>query len=133
MSGVAFFVHDSVGRILRTGVAPSDMVAMQARGGETAVVGSASDFTQYVDNGVVTDKLPLGAALDKTSVTGDGVDYITLSSLPVPTTVSVYGPAHDSIDVLDGTLELTFPLPGVYIITCYSLHRLSQEFTVNAS
>lgn len=123
----------ATGEILRTGSAPDDMIAIQAIAGETVIEGTANDITQYIAAGVVTNKPPMGCTIDKTTMIANGVEVATISGVPNPTTARVSGPASSTATVTDGTLQLTFDLPGTYKVALTSLNKLPQEFTINAT
>lgn len=85
--------------------------------------------TQYVANGVLTNKAAGVAAIDRTSVAADGVDFVTLSNLPQPCTVQVNAARYP---VPDGVLQLTFNQPGAYTVTVSAAPFLDQGFQVAA-
>lgn len=123
----------TTGEILRTGRAPDDMLTIQAGAGETVIEGTANDATQYVAAGVVTNKPPMGCTINKTTMLANGVDSATISGVPNPTTARVSGPASSTATVIDGTLQLTFDLPGTYKVALTSINKLPQEFAINAT
>ena len=128
-------VYDSNGSIIQVADVPEAFIPLQAsKPGWFVAVGDANDATQYVLNGVLTDKPPMPAALDKTTVAGDGVEVATLSGIPPFATVFVSG-AIDTLIKLDagGDLEMTFPISGTYKIKCRARHYLDGEYTVDAT
>lgn len=129
-----FIIHDTLGQILRTGSCPDSMVADQLQPGETAIEGAANDLTQYIAGGIVTNKPAIGAVIDKTTVTANGIDFCTISGLPNPSHISVIGGgASIAADVIDGAIELTFDTPGAYRVRCESINKLPAEILIDAS
>jgi len=131
MSNIVVFDSMS-GEILRTGHVHTYMAAMQAQVGETVIEGTANDATQYILAGVVTDKPQLALTPDKTTVIADGVDVSTTLSVPNPTNVVITGPANDSFQVTDGSLELTFDTAGTYTVTLSAFPYLDQTIEITA-
>ena len=111
-----FTVYDALGKILRTGECPEDMVPLQAQP-EEAVVGLAShQDTQYVLQGAVLDRPDNPATLVGTA----------LFNLPVPCQITVNGLAFDC-DQASATLTLP---PGEYALQVTAWPYLDANFTV---
>lgn len=83
----------------------------------------------YVDQDQLKSKLAFAGILDKTQVKADGNDYITLTSLPIPCTVSVNNKTYE---VTDGTAQISFNLPGNYMLSITSVPQLPGTFQVVA-
>lgn len=131
-----YIVCDANGVILRTGLSPVSMIAMQAGAGQTAMPGVADDAKQYVDTATlqVVDKPPLDGTTNKTTALANGTDVVTIGNFPNPTTARITGPGvNQTATVTDGTLELTFAAPGVYRVRLSALNRLDQEIDINAA
>lgn len=126
-----FYVHDSEGRILRTGYCPVDSIPLQAATDETAVEGVADIDTQYVDTrtGEVKEKPNLPVEVDKTTMAADGIDTVTLANLPESVVLMEY--SHYNID--DGLFEFTVDLPGEYLIKILATNYMPYELLVTAT
>jgi hypothetical protein len=105
---VNYVVHDAIGKILRYGQCPENMVEIQAFEGQTALVGSGNDFTDYVSDGEILPRPTNPATLD---------GYV-LSNVPIPSTLEINGTVFD---VTESTVTLDFPNAGVYKLklTCF--------------
>lgn len=57
-----YIIHDSSGRVLRTGSCPDDHVQLQARDGEMAIEGEANDGLHRIEDGKVIDLPPKPSA-----------------------------------------------------------------------
>ena len=130
-ASVQYAVHDANGKILRTGSAPPQYVAMQARAGETAVVCDAgvSDARHYVCECEFVEQQPLIATWD-TQVINGTEEEATLSGLPIPCTVYVDG---TPVEVLDGSFEFSAEVPGDYRIRVDETMFLTKDWIIDAN
>ena len=118
------------GKILRTGSCPSNMVALQASETDKHVIeGIADDVTQYIVDYIVCDRPAFPGVLSSSSIIADGVDGVTISSLPNPTLVMING---SNYEVTDGIFEFTLDIPGKYKILCQAFPYQDKEFEVTA-
>jgi hypothetical protein len=131
MNVVEFYIYDDTGEILRTGNAPVNMVDIQAGDGETAAVGSANDLTQYVLDGVLTDKPEMPIIIDKTSIAANGTDLVTITGVPSGALVQVGSLA--SGEVMDGELYLSFDEVGEYEVTFSLFPYLDYSVKISAT
>lgn len=78
----------------------------------------ANTHDHYISAGVVTARPASPCTIDKTSITANGLDTATISSIPVGTTALVTD-ANGTVayTVNDGTLEITADEPGQIAIT----------------
>ena len=125
--------HDAEGRILMTNSGPYDEAGLEAiengpqpAGGTMLVAdldqveggGRPTILEHYVDLSdpeapVVTVRPTLTVTPNKTTVTADGVDKVTIPSIPNGTTVRLEFPLGQPEQVhTGGTLELAFTEPG---------------------
>lgn len=128
---IDFIVHDADGRILRKGTAPSTMVSIQAGVGEHAIEAVGDDVAQYVSDGVVTDKPPMPITIDKTTVSADGVDVVTIAGVPVGAICKIASMAEAVVN--DGTIELSFDSIGDFMVTISAFPYLDYEVMVSAT
>ncbi|MGD9171155.1 MAG: hypothetical protein PVI97_13990 [Candidatus Thiodiazotropha sp.] len=131
MTIVNFYVYDSDGAITRCGSAPDGMVGLQADEGETAAIGKANDSTQYVLDGIVTDKPEMPVTIDKADVSADGEDIVTISGVPTGALCRVGSLAEVSVD--DGSVVLNFDEPGDYVVTLSLFPYLDYRVTISAT
>ena len=109
-----FCVHDATGRILRAGICAPGDVALQAAPGESVLEESANDLTHYVVSGGIVARPAMPVIFDRATVRADGGTPVTFTQVPTGAEVSVSGPVTDRFTTPDGTVELTFDLPGTY-------------------
>lgn len=108
------------GKILRSGVAPEELVPLQAGAGERWAITPdwARDDTHYVSDvklGLVSPRPSLTLAPSKTTVAADGVDAAVID-VPANAEVVVEMPWNEELrtTVAAPPLELTFDRPGTY-------------------
>jgi hypothetical protein len=106
LPALPFVVCDENGRILRTGVAPGQMVEIQAQSGEHVFAGVADQIRQYID-------IAEAAVLDRPTLTPI-VDGLTISNLPNGCIASTEG---QEFLVISGQINLEYELPGTYAVT----------------
>lgn len=136
----AYIVYDATtGAILRTGTVQDHLLDFLPNFGEAVMAAQARDDIQFVDvsvpgKPVILLKPALGATPDKTTVLADGVDVVTISGLPDPTSFTLTGSGvQDSGTVTDGVLALTFDTPGKYQIELRAMNKLPQQVEINAT
>lgn len=135
----SFIVYNNTGVILKTGHCPDNMLAIQARTGENVMTGVADDASQYINTGTgeITDKQVMAAAIDKTTLSADRADFVTITGLPttdlngnpISTYVKVSGVIYE---VADGVAEISTDSPGSLEIICQADTYLDKVFTVEA-
>lgn len=126
---VDYVIYDPLtGVIKRLVNCPESMFTIQIQPGEAGFEGSANDATQYIKNGVVTDKPPPTATLSKSAISLS--ETVTISKLPIPSKLRI---EQTTYDVPDGELTVNFNLPGTYRIECSALNYLPQSFEVVVS
>ena len=109
-----FCVYSAEGRILRSGMCATADVSRQAKPGEFALKESANDLTHYVVSGGIVARPAMPVLFDRATVPADGGTPVTFTQVPTGAEVSVSGPVTDRFTTPDGTVELTFDLPGTY-------------------
>jgi hypothetical protein len=82
-----------------------------------------------LDNMEVFNKTVLQQDFDKLSITADGIDFATLTGLPIPCTVNVDG---NSYYVTDGTFEFTAISIGDYEINVNEIAYFRKDWIINA-
>lgn len=124
---VNFVVHTPEGKIISTGSAPLQYVALQ---GELTIVCGPEvlDSTHWVSAGNIAARVALGATWDTQQITGN--EEATLSGLPIPCTVYV---DETPVVVLDGTFEFSAASPGDYRVSVNQLGYLRQEWIIDAN
>jgi len=89
-------------------------------------------FLWYYENEQRLPRLEAPISIDKTSIIADGIDTAILTGLPNPTKI-VVGDNLFTVIVEDGSLELTFDLPGTYQIHVDPFPFQYQEVQIVAS
>ena len=118
---------------MRWGYCPEDHVAIQALPGELSLEAEGTDTTHWYDGTNVVPKTVL-PTLTPTSVPADGTSVTSASGLPNPTIVTISGPAADSFEVTDGTVEVSFDTPGNYRVRLTAgVPYLASETIIHAT
>lgn len=147
---ITYTVFDSAtGKILRTGTAMS-VASAQLQGSTpgTRVEFVGSDpTTEVIDPGtnLPVDRLPMRNAAgslttkNKTTITANGVDAVTISNVPVGAICEVFMPPNlglvqitDQV-VNDGVVIITSTVPGLYQIVLRYQNFLDFGVTINAN
>jgi len=127
-----YIVYSSGGEILRCGICPDEIMSVQAQAGESVIEGEANDITQYILDGVVTDKSAMSLSTDKITITANGVDASITTGLPNPSNIYI-NRIKQEISIIDGVLEFTVDTPGIYKIRIESFPYLDYIFEVTAT
>ena len=139
MSNSTFVIYDSItGEILRNGNCSSDVISAQAQAGEAIIsdvnTSSLFSFVDVTGTPTLTAKSTSPVTIDITTVVADGVTPITVSNIPNPSKVRVKsGSYHETTDVTDGTLAITFDTAGTYRIHIHSRSALTKTIEVTAT
>lgn len=88
------------------------------------------DSNAYVSDGKVIAKQQFSLSINKSIITADGVDTITINNIPNNTTVTWWDGQQDIIT--DGILEITSDLAGDYKITLDHPHYLTETINFEA-
>jgi len=136
-----FTIYESTGKILRTGIAPDNMIAAQTQAGEFLVGEPGNDLTQYIPdvaNPVITQRPANTTTVDKTTVTADGVDKIILSAIPLNSVITLANTKDANIapvvtTTTTATIDLVFDIPGTYKLKVELFPYLPFEATINAN
>jgi hypothetical protein len=139
--------NDTTGEIVRTGTAMTEASARAQAGPGTRVTLVGSDpvvdkvtITPIGTDGSKTARTPMtvGAAqiaANKTTMTANGVDAVTISNIPNGATYTVDVPKDQGITpivggtISDGILSVTTTVAGLYVVTIKNGTNL--DFTVN--
>lgn len=144
---ITFTVFDSTGKIVRNGNAMSTATAAaQAGPGETVKFEGTDPETEAIDPGTgnVLNRVPMSAngvltSYDKTIITANGVDAVTISNIPAGAIYEVYLPANMGLiqppdDVVnDGVLIITTTVKGLYQVKLRFQNYLDFGVTINAN
>lgn len=95
------------------------------------IEGEYSYDTTYIPAGVATDRPTLSVTVDKTTVDADGIDFCTLSAVPLDAEIYINGVR---LGISDGTdVEINFDLVGEYLLKVSLFPYLDFEETINAT
>lgn len=91
-------------------------------------------WDHYVEDGVLKEKQDFRVILDKTDISADGIDAVSMEGLPVPCEiwVELAGQRVFTFHPADGNVAVTFDTPGEYLVTVSSLMYKTKEITINA-
>lgn len=126
-------VDGRTGRIIRTGICPESMLFLQElEAHEVVLAEEANEELHYYSMSPLMrlDRPRLGAELSATSIRADGVSEVSLRPLPNPCVVMI---DDDIYRVHDGQVDISFDLPGSYIIRVKAFPYLSVDFTLTAT
>lgn len=127
----------ATGQIVKTGTVPDTATADAQAGAGQSVLYVASDggMLDYVDLGgpSVALKGSVAASISGSTVVANMVSTIHLTSVSVGANVNITGPnGSNDITVSDGFLDLTFEVPGDFVITV-SLEPLLTPLVFNVT
>lgn len=128
-----FCVFNDNGMVVRSGSCPTSMVNVQAGVGEQVIIGVVNDITQYIENGTITNKPTNTTTIDKVSCLADGIDFITLSSIPDNATITISGQGVNINQSIGNSDTITFDLAGEYNLRIESFPSLDYEVIINAT
>ncbi len=124
----------ATGKIVRTGTAPLSLISRQPQSSESVLHQPSNVFTDYVFNAAVTPRPTNPATIDKMTVTANGNEVVTLSSIPSNSVISIRGDGVNLTQTVQGTTEtVDFDTPGSYLIRIEAFPYLDYEVTVNAN
>lgn len=130
-----YVFDDTTGKIKRTFTCTAADVSIQASGpNEVSKVGEADQTTQYValPSEVLTARVDPQLSWDKLSITADGVDFATLTSLG-PASFDVMIERTIIVQTTDGLVEFSAVDIGDYHLMFDEVQYLKQEWIINAS
>jgi hypothetical protein len=110
------------------------MVSQQALTGESVILGTCDDTTQYVLAGVVTNKLTQQTALNKLTLTANGIDSIIITGAPIGTFTATNINTNETVTgPISGTDTFTTTVPGTINIKIESWPYLDFNAVIVAS
>lgn len=132
MSNIIIF--NSIGEILRDVIAPPDMLEIQIQEGEFGIENVDCDVhNDYVLDGTVTPRPTQSTTLDKTTITADSVDVITITNAPDGTFTAINTTTKDTITgPINGSDTFSTTIAGTYKITIVAWPYLDFETTMTA-
>ncbi|CAI8743137.1 conserved protein of unknown function [Methylococcus capsulatus] len=115
MNAIWTVYQPSTGRILELPKSIPDAYAHLYLGPDRHVIeGAWYPDRHYIGPVGALERPPQETSLDTITIRADGEDVATLSRLPDPCTVEIYGPVRDVIEVEGGVLEFCADVPGRY-------------------
>lgn len=129
---IAASIYNDDGKIVRVVTASKKTIALQTMVGEHLYLGLVDGNTQYMVDDEPTTRPAMPCVQDKSTIVANGTDVSTISGLPQDCHVGISGPVMSSIDVADGSFELTADVSGVYCITITCWPYLKKEFEIVA-
>lgn len=123
--------YDNSGKIIQSGVVSDvDINDMPY----PRIPEYTEDFsTNYVYNGIITNKPTNTTTIDKVTCLSDGVDFITLSSIPDNATITISGQGVNINQSIGNSDTITFDLAGEYSLRIESFPSLDYEVIINAT
>ena len=130
--------YKTTGQIVGTIKCDPSTIALHLLNSSDAVIEGDTDplntYIADVNNPIVTLKPSSTVALDKPTVTANGVDAVTLTNIPPNSILLVKGNGVDIREAVAlSTKSITFDLPGTYFLTVKGFPYLNFEAIVNAT
>ena len=127
-------IYYSTGKILRNITAPPDMLQIQIQEGEFGLENIEANLTtDYMLDGVVTERPTQGTTLSKTTLTADGIDSITILNAPEGIFSATNTVTKEAITgSINGTDTFSTTIAGTYKITIEAFPYLPFETTIEA-
>ena len=122
---------NNTGEIVRSGYGDIDIQVSDD--GESVVSGESDGSTHYINNGVITNKPTNTTTIDKATCLADGIDFITLSSIPDNATILISGQGVNINQSIGNSDTITFDLAGEYNLRIESFPSLDYEVIINAN
>ena len=97
------------------------------------IAGTFEGDTHYILSNAATLRPTNTTTIDKTTVTADGVDLVTLANIPPDATITITGEVPLEEQPIGNTDTLTFDTVGAYYLTINSFPYLPYEVTINAN
>lgn len=127
-------IYNSNGLILRTLDIPEDIIPLQYQeGSEFLLLSDSNQRLDYVlDNTIIPRPTQL-TSLDKTTITANGVDVISITNAPDGTFTAVNTATNDTITgIINGSDTFSTTIVGTYKITIVAWPYLDFETTITA-
>lgn len=126
--------NTATGEIVKTlSVDDTLLEANYVAGTQDWIAGAYDAREYYVSGGAATPRPANTATADKSEIVADGVDALTISSIPAGTQATILGPTMSSITVDDGQLVITVEVPGDYVVSLVSFPEVDAEVTFVAT
>lgn len=91
------------------------------------------DSVHYIAGGVVADKAAMTLAINKTTITADGVDEAIISGVPTGSKFDISGPVNSSGVCTDGSIEFSTTAAGTYTVLVTKAEYITELFTIEAT
>jgi hypothetical protein len=127
-------IYDAEGKILRVVDAPLGMIAVQVGESDAFLIGEGSDISDYIYQGEITPRPTQSTMIDKTALTADGVDVITISGAPDDAQFTARNlDTGETVSVpVSGSDTFSTVIPGTIIISIEKFPYLRWEATIHA-
>ncbi|WP_198321721.1 MULTISPECIES: hypothetical protein [Methylococcus] len=134
MSAIYWTVYQpSTGRILELPKSIPDAYAQLYLGPDRHVIeGAWYPDRHYIGPVGGLERPPQATLLDVATILANGEDVATLSQLPDPCTIELYGPVRDTFAVEGGTLEFVADVPGRYELVVLAFPCLDHAVAIHA-
>ena len=127
------YVEASTGKILGNATVSDDMYNnFPPSITKLRIDGTYPSESFYYDLGTaaMVAKGEMATSLDKTTITADGVDYATISGIPVGTLASIPGTLAQTVN--DGALEVSSDFAKSLVVRLQHLEWKDKLYTVEA-
>lgn len=129
-------IYNAEGRILRSVSAPPDMLQMQIFENELGLEAPYADSeVSYILNETVTDRPTQPIVIDKTTLTADGVDTLTITGAVTNSTITVLGKFTKNrafSETCSDPETFSTEIPDTYVLTISCFPYLDFTATIEA-
>ena len=118
---ISFTVYKPSGQIIRSGTCQAELISDQALGADETVIEEASDYkTQYMLGGKLTPRPMQSTAIDKSTLTSDGIDRINIAGVPTGANIIAIGTIpRNAQTIISNYFSTTMPDRYVLKISCF--------------
>ena len=131
---INFIIYSINGKIVRVGSCQNEFLLQQVLNPDELVLsGTANYLTQYVVDGVVTERPTQSTELDKSTLTANGVDVINITGAPTGTFTATNTTTRETVTgSISGSDTFSTTVAGTYEIKIESFPYLDFVTTVEA-
>ncbi len=136
MSGLIYHINTETGQIVAKQTADPDPAINALISPEPGceLIADDSDYPggmYWHDGESFVQKTELACDFDRTTITADGMDEVTLSGLPQELVTVFVG--DDEVDTDSGELVLSFTTPGGYMVRMELAPYIARNWVIYAS
>jgi hypothetical protein len=130
---IPYTVFKQDGSIQRSGMCTKECLELQADQGESVLSISGNDARHWVSDGKLVDRPLMVVTASVDTIVADGLSEVQLEGIPIGAIIKVTGPVTME-GVADSTfVELSFAIPGQYIVVISKFPYIDAQVVINAT